>query len=410
MSDQPLPSGWHSGHISDIATINPSVSVASIYEHEKVTFLTMADVGENGRIQNRQIRRLDEVRAGFTRFEEGDVLFAKITPCMQNGKGAFARGLLNRCGFGSTEFHVLRANSHGDSEFLFHLAQSHDVRVKAIAFFTGSAGQQRVDAKFFSRYPLLIPPPCEQHKIARILTTVDDLIEKTETLIAKYQAVKQGMMHDLFTRGVDDHGQLRPTYEEAPELYKQSELGWIPKAWTCTMFGTYITSGPQNGLYKPNSAYSLDGSPIVRIDSFYDGKLIATNSLKRLFLTSTEVQLYTLAIDDILVNRVNSIDFVGKSAIVPCLSESVVFESNIMRLTIDRSMMLPQYAINLLCSHIVQRQMRAAAKSAIAQASINQTDVKRCLVPVPQMSEQDVDGNSNAEGVGKKDRLINYLS
>ncbi|MCF7960281.1 MAG: restriction endonuclease subunit S [Pirellula sp.] len=60
---------------------------------------------------------------------------------------------------------------------------------------------------------------------------LDNLIEKTEALIAKYQAIKQGMMHDLFTRGVDEHGHLRPTYEEAPELYKQSELGWIPNEW-----------------------------------------------------------------------------------------------------------------------------------------------------------------------------------
>ncbi len=77
------------------------------------------------------------------------------------------------------------------------------------------------------------PPLSEQRKIARILTTLDNLIEKTESLIAKYQAVKQGMMHDLFTRGVDAHGKLRPPQSEAPELYKQSELGWIPKDWGC---------------------------------------------------------------------------------------------------------------------------------------------------------------------------------
>ena len=76
-----------------------------------------------------------------------------------------------------------------------------------------------------------VPPQHEQSKIARILTTLDHLIEKTESLIAKYQAIKQGMMHDLFTRGVDAHGHLRPTQAEAPDLYKQSELGWIPKEW-----------------------------------------------------------------------------------------------------------------------------------------------------------------------------------
>ena len=81
------------------------------------------------------------------------------------------------------------------------------------------------------KIPVDHPPLSEQRKIAKILTTVDNLIEKTEALIAKYQAIKQGMMHDLFTRGVDAHGHLRPPYDEAPELYKESELGWIPREW-----------------------------------------------------------------------------------------------------------------------------------------------------------------------------------
>ncbi|KKL11876.1 hypothetical protein LCGC14_2541410, partial [marine sediment metagenome] len=81
------------------------------------------------------------------------------------------------------------------------------------------------------RFFVPVPRLKEQHAIAKVLTTVDNLIEKTEALIAKYQAIKQGMMHDLFTRGVDEHGHLRPTYDEAPELYKESELGWIPKEW-----------------------------------------------------------------------------------------------------------------------------------------------------------------------------------
>ncbi len=82
-----------------------------------------------------------------------------------------------------------------------------------------------------AKTPLTIPPLPQQRKIAKILTTVDNLIEKTEALIAKYQSIKQGMMHDLFTRGVDAKGKLRPPQSEAPELYKQSELGWIPKEW-----------------------------------------------------------------------------------------------------------------------------------------------------------------------------------
>ena len=101
----------------------------------------------------------------------------------------------------------------------------------------GSGGLVHITRKELEkfRYPILDQP--QQRKIARILTTVDNLIEKTEALIAKYQAIKQGMMHDLFTRGVDAHGHLRLPYEEAPELYKPSELGWIPREWRATTVG-----------------------------------------------------------------------------------------------------------------------------------------------------------------------------
>ena len=97
---------------------------------------------------------------------------------------------------------------------------------------TGSAGQRRVPASFFYEHLIYIPSPAHQRKIARILTTVDKIIEKTESSIEKYKAIKQGMMHDLFTRGIDvKTGKLRPCFEDAPELYKKTELGMVPKGW-----------------------------------------------------------------------------------------------------------------------------------------------------------------------------------
>jgi len=89
-----------------------------------------------------------------------------------------------------------------------------------------------ISKKDLEKIKISLPPLPHQRKIARILTNVDNLIEKTESAIAKYKAIKQGMMHDLFTRGIDtETGKLRPTKEEAPHLYKNTELGWIPKEW-----------------------------------------------------------------------------------------------------------------------------------------------------------------------------------
>ena len=272
-----------------------------------------------------------------------------------------------------------------DPHFLY---QSLLIRYEEMRSRSAGGGRAGLTKAIIEAVPVQLPSPSEQRKIARILTTLDNLTEKTEALITKYQAIKRGMMHDLFTRGVDAYGHLRPTPAEAPDLYKHSALGWIPREWECMSFGTYILSGPQNGLYKPLSAYSDDGFPIVRIDGFYDGALCDSNTFRRLKLTSTELALYCIAEDDILVNRVNSIDFVGKSAIVNHLAEPTVYESNIMRLRVDGRQLNPHFAIRLLCLPIAQKQLRRCAKSAIAQASINQSDIRGCLLPVPPVIEQ----------------------
>lgn len=107
----------------------------------------------------------------------------------------------------------------------------------------------------------------EQQKIAEILTTVDNLIEQTEAAIAKYQAIKQGMMHDLFTRGVDANGHLRSPREEAPELYKESELGWIPREWSTQYLGDM--SKFYSGYAFKEQELSEEGMKIVRISNLH---------------------------------------------------------------------------------------------------------------------------------------------
>lgn len=228
----------------------------------------------------------------------------------------------------------------------------------------------------------------EQRRIAEILSTVDEAIEQTEALISKTQQIKAGLMHDLFTRGVTADGQLRPPREEAPQLYKESPLGWIPREWTSCEFSTLLNGTPQNGLYKAMSDYGDAGVPIVRIDSFYDGVVISLNALRRLRLTPLELKTYGLTAGDILVNRVNSIDYVGKSAIAPEWHEPIVFESNIMRCRVNRNRVMPDFAIRWLCSGQAMAYFRSRAKSAVAQASINQQDVGCLPVSLPSMDEQ----------------------
>lgn len=223
--------------VSDLAEVNPPRLRLEVGPEDMVSFIPMVDTTESGRWVNKQSRQYSEVRQGFTFFEEGDILFAKITPCMENGKGCHAIGLEHGKGFGSTEFHVLRPREGTDAGYLYQWSTFQELRQQARNSMTGSAGQQRVPKEFFNKFlvPRLAKP--EQSKIAEILSTVDRAIEQTEALIAKRQRIKTGLMQDLLTRGIDEHGNLR---SEQTHKFKDSPLGRTPVEWEVRRLGSLL--------------------------------------------------------------------------------------------------------------------------------------------------------------------------
>ncbi len=142
--------------ITDIATINPPLTRTPKPE-ELISFVSMSGVSEGGGIAESSDLPFNAVSSGFSRFQNGDVLFAKITPCMENGKGALAEYLTGGIGCGSTEFHVLRATQANCPTYLYHLMQWKLTRQTAEIFMSGSAGQQRVQSDFFRRYKVYAP-------------------------------------------------------------------------------------------------------------------------------------------------------------------------------------------------------------------------------------------------------------
>ncbi len=216
--------------IAELADVNPRTDVKGLAPDTLVSFIPMADVTETGQWIRHQERHLRDVRIGYTPFTEGDVLFAKITPCMENGKGAHVKGLKNGVGFGSTEFHVLRTRNGNDPRFLFHWLQAKPTRLRAIAFMGGSAGQQRVQQDFFINYRVPAIESADQARIAYVLDTIDAAIAKTEAVITKLKQVRAGMLHDLLSYGLDENGHLRDPIAH-PEQFKDSPLGRIPRKW-----------------------------------------------------------------------------------------------------------------------------------------------------------------------------------
>lgn len=122
-----LPDGWEIKRLEELATINPT-RVAKLEELDEVTFLGMTDVSDEGKMVSPHVKTYRDVKSGFTRFSNNDVLVAKINPCFENGKGALVQNLRNGIGFGSTEFHVIRIDAQADDRFIFYHTVTHEFR------------------------------------------------------------------------------------------------------------------------------------------------------------------------------------------------------------------------------------------------------------------------------------------
>ncbi|GAB7015689.1 restriction endonuclease subunit S [Methanogenium cariaci] len=216
----------------------------------------------------------------------------------------------------------------------------------------------------FDNTNIPIPPLETQRKIVDIL----EKAEATQRLRAEVDALIQKLVQSVF---LDMFGDPASN----------------PYTWKECSFDKILLKSPQNGLYKSSDFYG-DGTPIMRIDSFYDGKIYGLENLKRLKCSESEIERYGLVIEDILINRVNSIEYLGKCGLIEILYEPTVFESNIMRLNIDTEIADPRYITALLCTQYVRNQIMSKAKKAVNQASINQGDVKSLEILLPPIELQ----------------------
>ncbi|MBD3842805.1 MAG: restriction endonuclease subunit S [Campylobacterales bacterium] len=221
------------------------------------------------------------------------------------------------------------------------------------------------------------------------LPTADELLEQ----IKKEREVHYKQQLEEWKQAVkewEENGQnsKKPSkpkqYKEKIEKFEYTKTK-IPENWNWTAFGKLFLTSPQNGIYKPASDYGT-GTYIIRIDDFYDGKLIKKNGFKRLRLTDDEAKIYGVEENSIFINRVNSMEYLGKCALVEKLDENVVFESNIMK--INTMLVNNKYLTIFLSSRKGMQNLQINAKQAVNQASINQTDVSSTLVPLCSLEEQ----------------------
>ena len=184
--------------LETVCEINPRLPNNSD-ELQNVSFLPMSSVSEKGKLLTQETRVLSETKKGFTYFERGDILLAKITPCFENGKAVFTSGLEYQIGYGSTEFHVIRAiQGKANGKYLFYLIWNDAFRFHGQHAMKGAAGQKRVSAEFLKKFKIPLPPMAEQQKIAAILDAADNLRQKDQQLIEHYTALSQSLFLEMF--------------------------------------------------------------------------------------------------------------------------------------------------------------------------------------------------------------------
>ena len=205
-----MPAGWEVVKLGDVAEINPRRPSLNITHETPVTFLPMAAIAENcAGILSREHRPYREVAKGYTYFEENEILFAKITPCLQNGKHTLATGLCRGFGFGTTEFHVMRAGARLDNRHLFRVLTQQHVIDSCVRSFRGTAGQQRVQPDNLKVIPVRVPPLPEQQAIATALDSVDEVIGDTRKETDMLKCLKESAAAALLTGRVADVGRCR---------------------------------------------------------------------------------------------------------------------------------------------------------------------------------------------------------
>jgi type I restriction enzyme S subunit len=199
--EKELPTGWVEAQISDLFYVNPGHKGLVIHDEMMVSFIPMPAIMEKtNTIIEHESRPYGKVNKGYTKFIEGDVLFAKITPCMENGKIAIAKGLVNEIGTGTTELHVFRTREIYDTKLLYYFLIQQEFRDLCKYNFSGAVGQQRISKSFLSSYSLMVPPKNEQLRIVEKLDSLFEKIDSIKARLSKIQNIKISEVEGLILK------------------------------------------------------------------------------------------------------------------------------------------------------------------------------------------------------------------
>jgi len=379
-----------------------------------------------GAIVQAQGRPIREVWKGYKRFCNGDVIFAKITPCMENGKAAVVHGMRNGIGLGSTEFHVLRPSVVVLPEWIYHCVRRISFRKDAKRAMTGTAGQLRVSAGFIENAAIPLAPLQEQVRILKVLqqqfTRLDAAVAALKRAQANLHSYKASVLkaacegklvpqdqHDEHTSDLLKRilAERRAKWEEDvrskgkdPKKEKYSEpepadtegLTELCMGWTWVTIEQLASPEPRSiqsgpfGSSLHHSEFQKTGVLVIGIDNVLDGRF----SMGRHHFISEEkyeqLRKYTARPLDVLITVMAT---VGRCCVVPLDLETAIVTKHVYRISCDNRLVNPYYLmLNVLGGTTVREQLYEQAQGQ-TRPGINGEILRRIVVPLPPRVEQD---------------------
>ncbi len=372
---------------------------------------------ESGRISASEIRRWGEVKKGYTPFQEGDVIFAKITPCMENGKYALAEGLHGGKAAGSTEFHVFRPAEKLDSKYLLYYLFDPVVRQGAKMKMRGAAGQLRVPVAFFEDLQIPLPPIDEQRQIVveieKQFTRLDAgvaALKRAQSNLKRYRAAvlkaacegrlvptegelarKEGRSYEtgeqLLARILEERRkkwQGRERYKEpvGPDVEKLPALpvGW---AWASVEQVGFVQLGRQR---SPKNHLGKFMRPYLRVANIFEDK-IDLSDVKEMNFTPKEFELFKLKPNDILLNEGQSLELVGRPALFQGELPNACFQNTLVRFQ-PSNLLNPRFALIIFRSFFHTGAFQKIAKWTTNIAHLGADRFAKMTFPLPPLVEQ----------------------
>jgi len=379
-----LPQNWKLVQLSEITQINPpKPEKNSVNENLEVTFLPMKNVEElTGKISLSETRKYFEVKKGFTYFKDDDIIFAKITPCMENGKIAIIKNLKNNIGFGSTEFTVIRKRDKKISErFYFWYLIQDNFRNLAKQNMRGTAGQKRVPTDYLKNFLVPLPPIEAQkrivEKIEELLSLVDNskkILENNKLLLKQYRSsiLKSAFTGELTKKWREDKGNNIQSGHDVLQIIRTSrenkikkitkldlsdDLYPLPEEWIwANIFDiSTVQTGPF-GTQLHKSDYTESGTHVIEIGDVHPDRNLSEGSAH--YVSNKKAKMlnrFTVQENDILFTRVGT---VGRCTVVPKLCDGWLMSTSLIRVRASsffNSKFLFYYFVSPIAKHFTEK-------------------------------------------------------